>query len=238
MNKVTVRIIEDAIDKLVEATLLYRAEYRGRIVLCFKPDAFQRIQKLRKDYKRKFEFGELSQIVWEQGLPGFRSETDRQPNGFVAIGIGIGIGTGPSERVTKRSETDSKPSTNRCTDEQASEVYSLYPRKTGKRKALAAIRKAVQRLHQKGNDDPHGHLMERTRTFSESPKGQKPGAGKDDFRKHPATWFHEDCFDDDPAEWGLMESSDLNLDFVEPSDEDVADIVGRLNTNTKDTAHA
>lgn len=65
--------VESAINKLVDAGFLYRRDWNGRTVLCFKPEAFQRIQGFRKDYRRKFSFGVLSQLVWEQGLHGFRT---------------------------------------------------------------------------------------------------------------------------------------------------------------------
>ena len=87
MPGVEVKHVETAINKLVEAGFLFRREWNGRIVLLFKPEAFNRIQGFRKDYKRKFSFGELSQLVWQQGLHGFTVNPNGSavnPNGSTA----------------------------------------------------------------------------------------------------------------------------------------------------------
>lgn len=87
MPGVEVKHVETAINKLVEAKFLFRREWNGRVVLLFKPEAFNRIQGFRKDYKRKFSFGELSQVVWAQGLPAFTVNPNGSavnPNGSTA----------------------------------------------------------------------------------------------------------------------------------------------------------
>ena len=82
-------------------------------------------------------------------------------------------------------------------------VYNLYPRKVGKGDALKASGKAIQAIKARGEADPVGWLKAKVKTFAESPAGQ---AGK--FTPHPATWFNQGRFDDDPAEWRRRETTE------------------------------
>jgi hypothetical protein len=77
-------------------------------------------------------------------------------------------------------------------------IYREYPRKVGKAAALKAISRAVDRLR---ND--HGGLREaqvylytRVRSYARSPAGNDG-----EFTPHPATWFNQGRYDDDPKEW-------------------------------------
>lgn len=82
-------------------------------------------------------------------------------------------------------------------------VYQLYPRKTGKRAAKTAIRKALERIAARGQPEPVDWLAEKVEVFARSPKGR---AG--DFCPYPATWFNEDRFDDDENEWNRDNATD------------------------------
>lgn len=68
-------------------------------------------------------------------------------------------------------------------------IYAEYPRKVGKGAALKAIALACKK------HDPEW-LIERVRTYAASPAGQ---AGQ--FTPHPSTWFNQERFNDDEAEW-------------------------------------
>jgi hypothetical protein len=81
MAEMTVEKIGQAIAILISGDFLIPTSHNGRAVLAFKPSSFQNHQKLRKDYRRRFDFGKLSQVVWEQGLPGIV----RDVHGFGAI---------------------------------------------------------------------------------------------------------------------------------------------------------
>jgi len=89
----------------------------------------------------------------------------------------------------------------------ANAVYAEYPRKVGKRKALDEIGFALDRIVAGKAGPPDGSckgnraaaftfLVTVTRAFAKSPAGNR---GK--FTAHPATWYHQDRFDDDPDEW-------------------------------------
>jgi hypothetical protein len=76
-------------------------------------------------------------------------------------------------------------------------IYAAYPRKVGRRKALAAIGRALKALAKRADvADPAAWLLQRVRTFAASPAGQ---AGE--FTPHPTSWFNGGRYDDDPAEW-------------------------------------
>lgn len=79
LDEMTIKNIKESVGLLVAKKLLFLLTYKGRYVVGFNPDSFQRIQKFRSDYRRRFEFGELSQLVWDKGLPGIRAESERIP---------------------------------------------------------------------------------------------------------------------------------------------------------------
>lgn len=68
------------------------------------------------------------------------------------------------------------------------EIYQTYPLKVGKPKALAAIKAALKTI-----EAPR--LLELTRAFS---RARPPGTP---FTPHPATWFNQQRFNDDPSTW-------------------------------------
>jgi hypothetical protein len=79
------------------------------------------------------------------------------------------------------------------------DIYSAYPRHIGPKKAMEAIGRALVRIHARGNgslEDPAEWLLSRVRAYSASPAGK---AGQ--FTPHPTTWFNQERYDDDPAEW-------------------------------------
>jgi len=81
-------------------------------------------------------------------------------------------------------------------------IYAEYPRKIGKSGALKAISKAFDRLvngHDGKKLDPeaaNAFLRLSVQQFARSPAGR---AGE--FTPHPATWFNDSRYLDDPQEW-------------------------------------
>jgi hypothetical protein len=73
-------------------------------------------------------------------------------------------------------------------EEFAEEIYQLYPVKVGK---PDAIKKIVAAL--KGNTSDF--LRERTHAYAAAV------SGTDTMIPHPATWFHQERFNDDPKTW-------------------------------------
>jgi hypothetical protein len=87
-------------------------------------------------------------------------------------------------------------------------IYQEYPRKEGRRKALARIDEAVARIR-KGEGvmppipdkrDAQAYLLRRARLYAQSPAGSR--ADKT-LIPHPATWFFQGRYLDDESNWQL-----------------------------------
>lgn len=94
-------------------------------------------------------------------------------------------------------------------------VYLAYPRKVGKGKALKEIAKAIAR----GNTPED--LTERAQAFATAVAGWDPEDLR--FVPHPATWFAQDRFLDDPAEWSRKSSA------KDPQGESMEAFIERMN---------
>ena len=68
-------------------------------------------------------------------------------------------------------------------------LYSLYPRKVGRLKALRAIQVALKKA-------PYEVLHEAVTAYAEARKDQDI-----QFTPHPATWFNQGRWEDDRANW-------------------------------------
>lgn len=80
------------------------------------------------------------------------------------------------------------------------DVYNAYPRKVGKKVALASIGRAILALKARGQENAADWLLERVKTYAASPAGQRGT-----FTPHPATWFNQGRYDDDDREWQRTE---------------------------------
>ncbi len=107
------------------------------------------------------------------------------------------------EECKKNGENEKKTSAAHSCASDAEKIYQAYPRKVGKRAALAAISRALGRL---GKVGPHGNLgpwlwlLERVKKFAESPEGR---SGQ--YCLHPERWFDKGRYDDDESEWQRKE---------------------------------
>lgn len=90
-------------------------------------------------------------------------------------------------------------------DEQFKEFMRVYPRKSGPKKARDAWDVCLLELgetwdYDKDPDGPGRFLIERARTYANSPAGQQPLRPEDDFRYVPANWLSGGHYDDDAKE--------------------------------------
>lgn len=91
--------------------------------------------------------------------------------------IGIGKGT---VKVRKRESPER--------EKQVESIYSAYPKKVARPEALKAIGKALESF-------PFERLLDRTQAYAKARNGNL------DFVPHPATWFNNHQFNDDPSTW-------------------------------------
>lgn len=106
-----------------------------------------------------------------------------------------------SSSEEKTSDTDSDSGKKRgvtrrngeVTQLMAENMYEEYPRKVAKRYAISKIMAAIHN----GNDPVK--MLEATKKFAASWRG----CTSDDLRfcPHPATWFNQERFNDDPSTW-------------------------------------
>lgn len=84
-------------------------------------------------------------------------------------------------------------------ERQAELIYAEYPRKVAKKPAIKAIVQAAK---------AHGHefLIERTKAYAIAVDG-----ADHEFLPHPATWFNQERFKDDPKEWVRSQKSQPSL---------------------------
>lgn len=75
---------------------------------------------------------------------------------------------------------------------EAEQIYSAYPRKQGRGAALKAIAAAAKKK-------PADYLLERTKAYAEA-VAKWPSADRE-FIPHPATWFNQERYEDDPSTW-------------------------------------
>jgi DNA-binding transcriptional regulator YhcF (GntR family) len=127
-------------------------------------------------------------------------------------------GTVPAERYAGTSgalyDTIKNRNTVNISDDQIEALYSAYPRKANKPAALAAIRKALKReaeKHDLGMSYPA--LLEKTKLWNTS---RSQATAKDEdaakFTKYAATWFNQQCYLEDSAEWDIKSITKSWLD--------------------------
>lgn len=130
-------------------------------------------------------------------------------------------GSKPHESVSEEQKTgDSKPSKPAQNDlalevqdqkpqigKLIEEIYAAYPRKVGRPAALVKIRHALSKID-------GSKLLQATRAYSEAVKGMDP-----QFIPHPATWFHQERYNDDPKTWRRDEKHDRNQNTLNRGNE-------------------
>jgi hypothetical protein len=89
------------------------------------------------------------------------------------------------------SEPEVEPVPKRDLTAEAQAIYDAYPRKVGKPEGLKAIRRQL-------SSHSLEFLFGCTRRYAIARAGQDQN-----FTPHPATWFNQQRFNDDPATWGL-----------------------------------
>ncbi len=73
-------------------------------------------------------------------------------------------------------------------EQQAEEIYKIYPKKVGKPSAIQAIKKAI-------NKDGFKHILEKTQLYAKQYNGESR------YIPHPSTFFNQERYNDDPSEW-------------------------------------
>jgi hypothetical protein len=163
--------------------------------------------------QRRDEFGDLTSNIYRLTLPSPGDGLGSPPDGLGSQRDGLGVvhqadGGSPGDgrrsiiEATNGSHkeaslfgddvlppNDSIHSRKEHLQELAESIYSEYPRKVAKKNGIQAILKAI-------NKNEPGFLLERTKAFATA-----IGWKEKQYIPHPATWFNEERFNDDPSEW-------------------------------------
>jgi hypothetical protein len=103
----------------------------------------------------------------------------------------------PAAEAAKEPEVVAEPkpaATTTSPAHQAEMIYEAYPRKVARPAAIQAIRRALQA---KSFD----WLLGQVERYAEAVEGQSKK-----FVPHPATWFNQARYDDDPKEWAQSDT--------------------------------
>ncbi len=91
---------------------------------------------------------------------------------------------GPIQKKSKKHLNNSGPEL----EQQAEEIYKIYPKKISKPSAISAIKKAI-------NKDGFKHVFERTELYAKEYNGESR------YIPHPSKFFNQERYNDAPAEW-------------------------------------
>jgi hypothetical protein len=94
------------------------------------------------------------------------------------------------------------------TQKQVEEVYSHYPRKQGRKAALAKIAAAIKR---------HGHdtILKATIAYAKAREGMEQ-----QYTPIPATWYGQERYLDDPSTWAISSRKKTWKDLEREADHD------------------
>lgn len=118
------------------------------------------------------------------GLTGDTKPPVNRVNNYLLTGL-TPKGSPPVNRVNTNKETLPKEI---LKETAAEEIYQAYPLKVGRPQALKAILKASRKF-------PMAVLFDRTKAYAAARNGDT------EFMPHPATWFNQERFNDDPSTW-------------------------------------
>ena len=104
------------------------------------------------------------------------------------------------------TDTDTDINKKKIKKEKALEIYAAYPRKVAKPAALKAITNAFASV-------PSDELLAKTQAYAEA---VAKWSDKDrEFIPHPATWFNQERYNDDPSTWERTQTGGKGKPTVE-----------------------
>ena len=99
------------------------------------------------------------------------------------------------EAIKTRAAVAERVARHRESSPEIDAIWSEYPRKVGKPAAVPKIRSAIEEVGLE-------RLIQLVRLYAASRKGED-----DQFTPHPATWFHQKRYNDDPKTWKKNENT-------------------------------
>lgn len=154
--------------------------------------------------ERKDELGRFSQVIWTfYDVPVSDDErsndlSDKRPyDGNPSDGNptdGFPTDGNPSTKKEHIQKNNLQKTITESANDLSEEIYNAYPRKIGRPAAIKAIKAALR------CSDPQ-HVLERTLAYAAARRGEDA-----QFTPHPATWFNQHRFNDDPKTWAFLKN--------------------------------
>lgn len=110
------------------------------------------------------------------------------------------------KKIGRRGEEDTEAETPSAPKPTADDVYRAYPRKEARKDAVKAIDRAAR-------ETPGGmaYLLDRATVYAACVARWTPDERK--YIPHPATWFNQGRYDDNPALWERESSATPSQNF-------------------------
>jgi hypothetical protein len=125
----------------------------------------------------------IGYLQWKKSKSFNNQSFQKLPKTFSSerVGIGVGIGVGDGKALKTSTLPKGEPSA------QCESLYRLYPRHVGKKAALKAIVKALQKK-------PFDELLLAVQAFCRKCSAE---GTEEQFIPHPATWFNAGRYEDE-----------------------------------------
>lgn len=169
--------------------LIAKGEVSDHVVSKFPNGRNNRLERVRRDQK------EHRKLRASAGKAGANKRWQGHSNAMpLPMANGMAKDSSPSPSPTPNNilliaDAPSEPKIS------FDEVWALYPRKVGRRKAETIIKTLISK-----NPPAFGReLLEKVKAYAEAVR--RWPAGQEQFIPHPSTWFNRGSYDDDPATW-------------------------------------
>jgi hypothetical protein len=139
-------------------------------------------------------------VLVKSGLISVKRGCKNTPNSIALNAIHWNISSEYSSESSSVSSCESsshlktKTKTKRIYIAQIEEVFKIYPRRVGKKAAINRIREAM-------HDHGYELILEKTKAYAKAREGQPI-----EFTPHPATWFNQGRYLDEPDTWAVTGS--------------------------------
>lgn len=169
-------------------------EKAGYAVFCVtKDDSGRFVQKIWTFYDSPvFESDRSNVSHWMDDCMEIPPCDGNPPSGFPASGFPAS--GNPSTKKEHPTENNLQKTITESASDLSEEIYNAYPRKIGRPAAIKAIKAAIR-------CSPAQHVLERTLAYAAARRGEDA-----QFTPHPATWFNQHRFNDDPKTWAFSKN--------------------------------
>lgn len=170
-----------------------KTDGRDSVIAGFKE--LQACGYIEKQYDRA-PGGQIKTTIWHvYEVPKSDLPISAEPESVLPISVNPTLQRAEENEEQKRTKNSSSaaPKENESSIQskvaEAQQIYAAYPRKVGRDKAIKVICKALKRV-------PFETMLAAVRLYAESRQDKNPN-----FTPHPATWFSQGRYEDDPQEW-------------------------------------